>query len=84
MAAAKSTWDSEGGATDQRRTHGQPVTGLLVPPGALEALGIAPGLVPQGRLPAIAAGQPCATVQQPVRCYSHRRRPTPRTLFIMG
>jgi hypothetical protein len=32
MAAAKSAWDSEGGATDQRTTHGQPVTGPLVPP----------------------------------------------------
>lgn len=27
MAAAKSTWDSEGGATDQRMTHGEAGTG---------------------------------------------------------
>lgn len=31
MAAAKSTWDSEGGATDQRTTHGVAGTGPLVP-----------------------------------------------------
>ena len=31
MAAAKSTWDSEGGATDQRMTHGEAGTGPLVP-----------------------------------------------------
>jgi hypothetical protein len=31
MAAAKSTWDSEGGATDQRTTHGEAGTGPLVP-----------------------------------------------------
>jgi hypothetical protein len=31
MAAAKSTWDSEGGATDQRTTHGKDGTGPLVP-----------------------------------------------------
>ena len=30
MAAAKSTWDSEGGATDQRRTHGEAGTGPLL------------------------------------------------------
>jgi hypothetical protein len=31
MAAAKSTWDSEGGATGQRTTHGEAETGALVP-----------------------------------------------------
>jgi hypothetical protein len=31
MAAAKSTWDSEGGATDQRTTHGEAETGPLLP-----------------------------------------------------
>jgi hypothetical protein len=31
MAAAQSTWDSEGGATDQRTTHGEAGTGPLVP-----------------------------------------------------
>ncbi len=31
MAAAKSTWDSEGGATDQRTTDGEAGTGPLVP-----------------------------------------------------
>ena len=31
MAAAQSTWDSEGGATDQRTTHGEARTGPLVP-----------------------------------------------------
>jgi hypothetical protein len=31
MAAAKSTWDSEGGATDQRTTRGENGIGPLVP-----------------------------------------------------
>ena len=31
MAVALSTWDSEGGATDQRTTHGEGGTGSLVP-----------------------------------------------------
>jgi hypothetical protein len=31
MAAANSTWDSEGGATDQRTTHGEAETGPLMP-----------------------------------------------------
>jgi hypothetical protein len=31
MAAAKSAWDSEGGATNQRTTHGEAGTGPLVP-----------------------------------------------------
>jgi hypothetical protein len=31
MAAAKSTWDSEVGATDQRTTNGEAGTGPLVP-----------------------------------------------------
>ena len=31
MAAAKSTWDSEGGATDQRTTDGDAGAGPLVP-----------------------------------------------------
>lgn len=30
IAAAKSTWDSEGGATDQRTTHGEAGTRPLV------------------------------------------------------
>jgi hypothetical protein len=31
MATAKSTWDSEGGATDQRTAHGENGIGPLVP-----------------------------------------------------
>jgi hypothetical protein len=31
MAAAKSAWDSEGGATNQRTTHGEAGNGPLVP-----------------------------------------------------
>jgi len=31
MVAAQSIWDSEGGATDQRTTHGEAGTGPLVP-----------------------------------------------------
>jgi hypothetical protein len=31
MVAAKSTWDSEGGATDQRTTHAEAGAGPLVP-----------------------------------------------------
>jgi hypothetical protein len=31
MVAAKSRWDSEGGATDQRTTHGEAGAGPLVP-----------------------------------------------------
>jgi hypothetical protein len=31
MAAAQSIWDSEGGATDQRTTHGEAGTGPLLP-----------------------------------------------------
>jgi hypothetical protein len=31
MAAAQSIWDSEGGATDQRATHRETGTGLLLP-----------------------------------------------------
>ena len=33
MAAAKSMWDSEGGATDQRTAHGENGIGPLVPQG---------------------------------------------------
>ncbi|BCZ22565.1 hypothetical protein MTY59_24200 [Mycobacterium senriense] len=37
-AAAESTWDSEGGAADQRTKHGEHGTGVLVP-AALETPG---------------------------------------------
>jgi hypothetical protein len=46
LAAAKSTWDSEGGATDQRTTHGENGIGSLGTAGSLEATGTAPGSVP--------------------------------------
>ena len=31
IAAAESTWDSEGGAADQQTAHGEAGTGVLVP-----------------------------------------------------